>query len=39
MLKQHSGYKGFIQKTFDGNTLKMKAVSVILVIKSKKQCF
>ena len=35
-LKQYSDYKSFIAKPFDGNTLKMKAVSTIQVIKNKK---
>ena len=38
-LKQHSDYRSLIAKTFDGNTIKMKALSDIQVIKSKKQCF
>ena len=38
-LKQHSDYKSLITKTFDGNTLKMKALNTIQVIKSRKQFF
>ena len=35
-LKLHSDNKRLIAKTFDGNTLKMKAVIAIQVIRSKK---
>lgn len=31
--------KGLIEKSFDGNTLKMKTKSSIYVTKSKKLCF
>ena len=34
-VKQYSNYKSLIAKTSDRNTLKMKAVSAISVIKNK----
>ena len=36
-LKQYSDYKSLIAKTFNGNTLLMKTVNAIQVIRSKKQ--
>ena len=38
-LKYYSDYKSLIAKTFDGNTLKMKAVSAIQVKNNKMHCF
>ena len=38
-LKQYLDYRSLIAETSDGNALKMKAVSVIQVMKNKERCF